>query len=126
MPNSESTELMRYVSELAHRTRDGGIEWTRVNPTTLIWDGTGTGGLAGRITLQLVEQRKLVRLGAGVQNKKLIHYVFQVTDRGSGKALLSVTGEDDSALNNALEQLYDAAKSGVTRKGLDYLKGLLG
>jgi len=126
MPRPEDTEFIEYVDKLIESTRSGTVEWKAVNPSTIVWE-TG----AARLSLQRVERTKSARNPAGkIVAVKVVSYIFQAFEvrGGAVKTLvekMSVESDSDEAVNRKLDALYEAAKTAVARKGLDFLKGIL-
>jgi len=123
MPSLEITEFLSYIEQLTVATRSGSVEWTRVNPTTFTWDTIKP--TPARLSLQRVDRRdRVVKAGRPMVITSK-HYVFQAVDPEEGLQKLSISGADDPDVNQKLEALYDAISSGLSRKGLDFLKSLL-
>jgi len=127
MPGQESQELQSYLDGLIAVTRAGSVQWTSANPTTFIWQTENA-----RFTVQRVEKTGPVVLGVGrISQQKKISYVFQAHElvkqaAGGGLTTLqqrfSIEGSENEELNRKLDELFDAIRSGIFRKGLEFLK----
>jgi len=128
MPEQESQELQSYLDGLISATREGSVQWTSVNPTTFIWQTQNA-----RLTLQRVEKATPIMVTGGrITQQRKVSYVFQahelVKQQPSGAIALqqrfSIEGSENEQLNHKLAELFDAIRSGIFRKGLDFLKQL--
>lgn len=126
MENPEMVEFLRYVDDLIAATSSGAIEWTRANPTTVIWETRSTA--PARISLQLVDSLGRTTTADGrIIRKRERSYLLQLTDlrHTPPRQRLSVSGADEPAINERLRRLYDTAASGLSKKGLEFLREIL-
>lgn len=121
MDKPDVVELLVYLDLLITSTQSGDTVWRAANPTTLTWT---TASPPGRVVLQRVEKRTPPIPGRPVSSPT-VHYVFQVLE-AAGLQRLTVSGEEDSEINQKLDVLYQAAAARMSRGGLDFLKSLLG
>jgi hypothetical protein len=128
MPGPESNELQTYLEEIIAATRQGSIQWESANPTTFVWD-TGSAIKGARLSLQLVNRiiRPIGLGGAPGSPRRVPSYILQAFEMSNGVRNLkvSINGAEDESTNRKLETLYEFIKTGVSRKGLDFLKGLI-
>lgn len=113
----EKAELRNYIEQLIEGTRSGSLEWNRANPSTYTWDSNATNA---RLVLQRSE-RMVIR----ARVEKIAFYIFQAfetTPTGTRRIMLSVDTSEDHDIQRPLEELYQTIRSGISRKGLDFLK----
>lgn len=124
MPKPDAGEFLEYVKKIGEAARNGTMEWSRANPTTLVH--TQVGPQRARIVIQRVDRpvREQSPLG-GVRQRVIKQYVFQVTQGPANIQMLSMDGSDDEHINQALETLYETVSQSISRKGLDFLKSLI-
>lgn len=123
MPLTEINELVESIDRIAAFTRDGKIEWSKLNPSTVVWNFTTP--LPGRIIIQQImnNERQILPTGGQIM-RGVVRYLFQVYDvRNAMK--ISVNSADDPQLEVKLKALYNAASTGISRGGLDFLKSIL-
>lgn len=119
MPSPEMTEFLSYLDQLMTATAAGKIEWGRLNPTTFTW-----ATLTARVNLQRVDQvTQKVEPGKPPVLVRTTNYVFQALEGALQK--LTVSGTEDSLVNQKLGDLYAAITGGYSRRGLDFLRSLL-
>lgn len=128
MSGPESKELQTYLEEIIAATRQGSIQWEAANPTTFVWD-TGSLVKGARLSLQLVN-RVIRPVGIGGitgSPRRIPSYILQAfqIDTGTRSLKVSINGSEDESTNKQLETLYEFIKTGVSRKGLDFLKDLI-
>jgi hypothetical protein len=133
MPSPESNELQGknelqgYLDELIAATRKGSIQWVAANPTTFLWD-TGAELRGARISLQRVDRTVPTTGIGGIRGmRRMAAYIFQAFEIEQGRLVLrvSVDSSEDESVGKKLETLFDFIKTGVSRKGLEFLKDLI-
>lgn len=107
------------LSDLHKRTQDQKIEWIRVNPTTYSWSND-----RGRVNIQVVEQRRLVREGNKLLNRTDKSIALQVFD-SDGNSALSINSKEIPELSGELGSLFNLAAEAVLSDGMNVLKGML-
>lgn len=126
MPNPEMSELQAYVDQLIEATHSGSVTWKAANPTTYVWDTAGTP--KGRLVLQRSERTHVQEDTKGhIRPVKVPFYQFQVleiTPRGS-ELRISIDSSEQQFMNSNLDNLYELIKTGVSRKGLAFLKDII-
>jgi hypothetical protein len=125
MDSAEIQALGTMVDDLIASTRRGSFVWAPVNPSTYVWEQPRTATSApARMTLQLVE--RIVKDRIGVNTKKDV-VILQVSELSPPTPVvrLKIDGSEIPDLNSKLLDLFKIAGSGVTEKGLDFLKSLL-
>ena len=127
MPIPESQELQQYIDVLLEATRAGTVEWKAVNPTTFVWETAAEP--RARVNLQRVEKNVFRRAVGETAPGSKVSYVLQAFEVSGPISLqklkVSVESADDPALNHKLHTLFEFIKSGVSRKGLEFLKEIL-
>lgn len=120
MESNELNEFIRVVSRFAQSTRSGEMQWTKVNPTTYSWSSD-----AGTVFLQQVS--KNVRIGSGTltRSSERKGYLFQAFDKMKNPQLAVNSAEQIDA-NGVLSELYDSIGASFTKKGVDFLKSMIG
>lgn len=124
MASPEFSEFIDYGNKLLDATRSGDIDWTKANPTTFVWEVKSP--KRARVTLQQVDRRERDQATRALKTTRA--YVFNVHDLATGAVAnqrLSVSGTDDPEVNEILKTLFETIASGVTRKGLDFLKSVI-
>ncbi len=106
--DSQTGELITYLTSLLESTQNGTINWGKASPNTFVWNTSSP--KAAKVGLQ-----KVGRQGS-------VSYTFTVIE-GNTQRLL-VEGEPPE-VNLLLGKLYEAVETSITRKGLDFLKSLL-
>jgi hypothetical protein len=126
MASPEAIELRGYLVNLINATREGTIQWRSVNPTTFVYE-TGTEEKGARLTLQRLERTVRTVVGGRIVANKSFSYLLQAHEVIGGRMTLKVNidGDDDDDANERLSSLFDIVKSGLSRKGLDFLKEIL-
>jgi hypothetical protein len=117
----EIQEFSKVIEQLQEATNAGSITWSKVNPSTFSWNSHD----GGRVTLQQVSRTVTEqRPGIGVRNREVRSFRFEVTN-SSGVPQLSVNTADTKEADPILQNLFNVITSGITRKGVDFLKSLL-
>ena len=126
MPSAESSELTNYLDQLIKATREGSIVWKSANPTTYFWE-RGDAMRGARLSLQRVDRNSPVRVAGRLTMQKTSSYIFQAHEISEGALFLKVSIEsaDDPEFDERLKTLFDLIKTGLSRKGLDFLKEIL-
>jgi hypothetical protein len=125
LPNKQ--ELLGYLDQVITATSEGKFEWKSVNPTTYVWD-SGNPSHA-RLTLQKVAGRNAVAGGRvlGTINNYLLQ-VGTVEAVSGGRAYvqkLKLDGATDSETNEKLKELFRLVSSGISQKGINFLREVL-
>lgn len=120
MATLEIETFKKVVDEIISETRDGKITWNRLNPSTYSFSRT-----SGRVTLQEASKNVRALIGPGrVGTREIKTHLFQVTDT-AGAPQLVVNSAETSEAKEILEKLFEAVASGVTKKGVDFLKSII-
>jgi hypothetical protein len=127
MPSPEITEFQTYLDGLIEATRNGSVQWNMVNPTTYVWESGGL-GKGARVNLQRLDRTVAVRApGGAIVSKRMPSYIFQASERSEGEIIQRVfieSGQDEE-LNRKFDVLYEVIKSGLSTKGMEFLKSIL-
>lgn len=115
MSAPDISKLKSTVESLINSTVHGGIDWSRINPTTYVWNNQG-----GRVILQQIG--KNTRTAAGIREIK--SYLLQVMDQ-SGDLQLSVSSDSTREAEDSLARLYGSITTAMTNRGLDFLSSLI-
>lgn len=126
MLDPETEELLKIIDELIVATRKGDFQWRSVNPTTYVWDGTVDRNTPARLSLQRIAQKQALDI-AGMKIYPRNYYIFQVSEiSAQGTDLkLNISGAGEELLNDKLDRLYMLIVSGVTEKGVQFLKRIV-
>ena len=125
MPSPESGEFRTYLDELIEATRAGSVEWKPVNPTTYVWEAPGATG--ARLSIQRIDRTQPVTEDGHIKLRRVSSYLFQAFEMlgPAVKQRLSIESDEEPDLNPKFETLYEIAKTGLSRKGLDFLRKIL-
>lgn len=127
MSAPDNQELRDTITDLLVRTRDGGIDWSRSNPTTFVWIKNLSASSAVIVTIQKIEKKERVMSTSGLRSIRSVeHYVFQVSQSDSKAMLISLNTEDELEFKSQLAELYEIASSSISRKGVLALRRALG
>lgn len=118
----EEQELTESIREMVQKSHAGEMTWTRSNPTTFIWTRKWDEKEGARITIQKATKRKPSRSPSGVRMQMVEQYIFQVLDLSTGGAMVSISSDENPSFHDALADLYNAASTNITKKGLGFLK----
>ncbi|WP_139351420.1 hypothetical protein [Rhodanobacter sp. B05] len=116
MPALDVETLNGVIDSMIKKINSGQMSWDRINTATFIHRSEN-----GHIILQIVPVMTRV---AGGATARVNNYLFQAKDNGGETQLQVNSGELPSA-KPVLEKLFDAINSGVTKKGLDFLKSII-
>ena len=109
-------QLIEVVRDLQNKTSAGEIQWSKINPTTYSWSGSG-----GRIVMQKIVQSPRTQAIALSGPR----YHLEVLDSHGDAQVSLVSGRSPEAAS-ALQALYVAITSAVTAKGVDFFRQLVG
>lgn len=129
MEESDREAIEGLLDGLVEATRKGTISWKPVNPTTYVWERSErVGKPAARMVLQILENWIRIKNKEGAsEDVKRRFAILQVIETRSNAETprLSADGRAVKEFNDRLVRLYDIVESGVSEKGIDFLKGIL-
>lgn len=128
MSYPENEEFEKIIDGMILATRRGDFQWRSVNPSTYVWDGVSRAAAPARLTLQRVSQKSEYEIGGLKMPSTTTYFILQVseiTPQGVPEVRLNISGAGEEALNTKLRELYKLILSGITEKGLQFLKDIL-
>lgn len=117
--NDETTQLHSYLVEIASRSQVGEILWTQPNSSSFQWtDGKFT-------TLIQKASTPRLRIGATLDRSDEVNYLFQVVDRTTRQAVVSLSSKDRPEFARVLAEIYRGAERGMDVGAVNVLRTLL-
>lgn len=108
-------DMVTYLSEIANRSRAGGIQWRRANPSTYVWQ-QGEGGISNLVSIQKATTR-------GIPEYQFT--VTKVVGNTPTTPVLSLSTGEKPYLRGPLDQVFQAAEGSFDVQSANVLKDLL-
>ncbi len=107
------------LADFIKGTREGSVEWVRVNPTTYAWENN-----RGKVNIQRVEKKRAIMTSSGISTVTDRNYFLRAYDL-NGDSIVSVSSSEYSELEDELRSVFDLAAEAAASRGLKFLKGML-